>query len=274
MHLPNLPEPVVTNKPRGFRRPRPIAPEEAAAVRLLATTHHDGEIAKELGCTTWRVLHVRKKEGIAPFTLWTDDVMAIIKRRYLDDGEPARAIAKDLGLLPASLTRKCRAMGWVQSDEVKRANLRAGALASSRVYSKNCAVRKKAANPAPRPAHAPRHTPPTMVFTQKFSFGANSIVFAPAPTESETLGDRILRELSAKPLSAASLATLLGEKELLVSMQLSAFAHEGRVEAGPVGDRGLRYRVWSVVDRYSSRALPAASLRCGPDSLVVAGEAA
>lgn len=271
MHLPNLPEPVVTNKPRGFRRPRPIAPEEAAAVRLLATTHHDGEIAKELGCTTWRVLHVRRKEGISPFTLWTDDVLAIIKRRYLDDGEPARAIAKDLGLLPASLTRKCRAMGWVQSDEVKRANLRAGALASSRVYSKNCAVRKKKAKPAPEAAHAA----PAVVLRPKFNFSsATPIVFAAPPVETETLGDRILRELSAKPLSCPSLATLLGEKEQLVSFNLAAFAHEGRVVAGPVGDRGLRYRVWSVVDQYSSSSETAASLRCGPDSLVVAGEAA
>lgn len=263
----NVPEAAKLIKPRGIRTPKPIAPSEAVAIRDLAASKHDPEIAKVMGCSIWRVIYVRKQHDIPAYNMWTPEIMAVIERRYLRDGEPARAVAMDLGLLPASMTRKCRAMGWVQSDEVKRANLRAAALASSRVYSKNCAVRKKRAKPAPKAAHAT--TAPDSVIAPRFNFGAATpIVFAAPRIETETLGDRILRELSAKPLSACSLATLLGEKELLVSMQLSAFAHEGKVEAGPVGDRGLRHRVWSAV------AQTAASLRCGPDSLVSAGEAA
>lgn len=269
MHAENVPEAAEPIKPRGIRQPKPVSPAEAASVRLLAATLHDREIASEMGCTIWRVLHVRKSQGIAAYNMWSDEMLAVIKRRYLDDGEPARAVALDLGLLPASMTRKCRAMGWVQSDEVKRANLRAGALASSRVYSANCATKKRA-KPAPKAAHA---TPAVKAAAPAFVRwpGAQLFVFAAPKLETETLGDRILRELSAKPLSACSLATLLGEKEELVGRQLRVFAFEGVAVGGSIDERGARYQPWSLV---SSVAQTAASLRCGPDSLVVAGEAA
>lgn len=261
-----------TDRPNKSRKGRPevaIDPANLRFIREGVRTMHDSQIADALGWPLWRVIHVRRRYNIPAFDMWPEDVLAEIKRRYIDNGELSRDVAKDLGLLQASMTRKARNMGWTQSAEVKRANLVKGSLAASKA-----SAAKRTSAPKPRaPVAAPAHVTREPVLVPS-GLHLAPIVFAAPPTESETLGDRILRELSAKPLSAASLATLLGEKELLVSMQLSAFAHEGMVEAGPVGDRGLRYRVWSVVEQYSSRAKTAASLRCGPDSLVVAGEAA
>ncbi|MES3028519.1 MAG: hypothetical protein V4820_11775 [Pseudomonadota bacterium] len=217
----------------------------------------DPEIAEALGWTRWRLTKTRKDNGIRPKhrdTRWTPYMLEQIKLRYVDGGECSSVVAVDLGVPAPSLTRKARNMGLARTDVAKLQNK----AKANRKRSQTAAV-KRDAKPGPEFVRTRQHP----------------AFFAP-PTrlQDEPLSDRILRELSAKPLSCPSLATLLGVNERLVSLQLSFFAHEGRVEAGPVGDRGLRYRVWSVVDQSSAVAQIAASLRCGPDSLVVAGEAA
>lgn len=69
---------------------------------------------------------------------------------------------------------------------------------------------------------------------------------AKMPCAPLSLGDRILVELCAHPRSGAALATILGEKEIHVSMQLAALANAGEVVAGPAGDVGARHRLWRL----------------------------
>lgn len=69
---------------------------------------------------------------------------------------------------------------------------------------------------------------------------------AKMPCAPLSLGDRILVELCEHPRSGAMLATMLGEKEIHVSMQLSALANAGEVVAGLSGDVGARHRLWRL----------------------------
>ena len=63
---------------------------------------------------------------------------------------------------------------------------------------------------------------------------------------SAPLADRIAAALRLGALSAPSLASMLGEKEIHVSMQLSAMAHAGCAQAGPAAGVGARHRIWSL----------------------------
>lgn len=60
------------------------------------------------------------------------------------------------------------------------------------------------------------------------------------------LPDRITAALRMRAMSAPSLASVLGEKELHVSIQLAALAHAGEVEAGMAADVGQRHRLWRL----------------------------
>lgn len=258
-----LPDAGILHNPSNMGRPKSVneTDRDVEFIRASVETMEDPQIAKALGWKLWRVLDVRKKHDIPAHNragFWTDERVAAVKERCIEKGEPTAKVAADLGCPVVRLRRKIGRLGLKRDPEVRLAMRR-----ETNQHRKPRAPKPAPVAPAAHVAVAPA------VFTSQP--GARPFVFAAPRTETETLGDRMLRELSAKPLSCPSLATLLGEKELLVSMQLSAFAHEGRVEAGPVGDRGLRYRVWSVLDQYSSGANSAASLRCGPDSLVLAG---
>lgn len=177
---------------------------------------------------------------------WTPELREIARQRYIEQGESSVSVGAAIGCSDAEIRRVASREGWVRDPAVSKRN-------------------QLAANKA-RWAHIER---PVIEFKPRRE---------PAPprpvVEISTLGDRVLVELSSRPLCVVSMASILGVNEQAVSLQLSFLAHEGRVEAGTVGDRGLRYRVWSVVDQSSAVAQIAASLRCGPDSLVVAGEAA
>lgn len=263
-----LPDETIPRKRGEWINPRvTYTPEELEFIRTSAVTMTDRQIADAMGWTVVRVMGVRRTNKIpsSKGIVWTPEKLEKLHELYIVQGLSSGVVCDMLGVTASALRIKSAKMGWVHDPAHTYRNRAIAVRASLAVRGR--VVRRPVEVAAP--AHVARE--PAL---RPSGLHLTPIVFASPPTESETLGDRILRELSAKPLSAASLATLLGEKELLVSMQLSAFAHEGRVEAGPVGDRGLRYRVWSVVDQYSSRAIHAASLRCGPDSLVVAGEAA
>lgn len=265
-----LPDETSPRKRGEWLNPRRVTytPEELEFIRTSAVTMTDRQIADAMGWTVVRVMGVRRTNRIpsSKGIVWTPEKLEKLHELYIVQGMSSGVVCDMLGVTAAALRIKSAKMGWVHDPAHTYRNRTIAVRASLAVRGRG--VRRRSVEVA-APAHVARE--PVLVPS---GLHLAPIVFASAPTESETLGDRILRELSAKPLSAASLATLLGEKELLVSMQLSAFAHEGRVEAGPVGDRGLRYRVWSVVDQSSAVAQIAASLRCGPDSLVVAGEAA
>lgn len=265
-----MPDETIPRKRGEWINPRvTYTPEELEFIRTSAVTMTDRQIADAMGWTVVRVMGVRRTNRIpsSKGIVWTPEKLEKLHELYIVQGMSSGVVCDMLGVTAAALRIKSAKMGWVHDPAHTYRNRTIAVRASLAVRGRG--VRRRSVEVAAAPAHVTRE--PVLVPS---GLHLAPIVFAAPPTESETLGDRILRELSAKPLSAASLATLLGEKELLVSMQLSAFAHEGRVEAGPVGDRGLRYRVWSVVEQYSSGANSAASLRCGHDSLVVAGEAA
>lgn len=264
-----MPDETIPRKRGEWINPRvTYTPDELEFIRASAKTMTDRQIADAMGWTVVRVMGVRRTNRIpsSKGIVWTPEKLEKLHELYIVQGMSSGVVCDMLGVTAAALRIKSAKMGWVHDPAHTYRNRTIAVRASLAVRGRG--VRRRSVEVA-APAHVARE--PVLVPS---GLHLDPIVFASPPTESETLGDRILRELSAKPLSAASLATLLGEKELLVSMQLSAFAHEGRVEAGPVGDRGLRYRVWSVVDQSSAVAQIAASLRCGPDSLVVAGEAA
>jgi len=70
----------------------------------------------------------------------------------------------------------------------------------------------------------------------------------PLPKSPISIGDRIMAELSNKPLAAPTLATLLGEKENIISQALSALVHERQAEPGEVPPNGERYRVYRPLE--------------------------
>lgn len=257
----NLPDETIPRK-RGERLLPRVAytADELEFVRTASLTMTDRQIADAMGWTIVKVKGVRRTNKIpsGQVSPWTPEKVAQLHDLYIVQGVSSGVVGPMLGCSAAAVRIKAAKMNWVHDP--KHANRNRGISVRASAAARRGRVRRAAAV-TPPPAHCPLALVASSTVTP-------SILFAAAATEGETLGDRILRELSAKPLSTCSLATLLGEKELLVSMQLSAFAHQGLVEAGPVGERGLRHRVWS------SLAESAASLRCGPDSSVVAGEAA
>lgn len=104
------------------------------------------------------------------------------------------------------------------------------------------AIRERArATPAPvetRPAPEPRRDAPHA-----------PVRFQSPPVLTElTIGARILRELSERPLSGASLASVLGEKENIVLQALSVLRHEGRIACDAPPPEGERYKAWRVVE--------------------------
>jgi len=240
-------------------------------IRNSVETMADPAIAKALGWKQWRVLVVRHEHGIPAHTrdgFWTDEKRAELKRICIDECKTNVEAAAALGCSPIAVKRKLERLGWTRDPQM---------LHERRVaVNKEVGYRPRRNRPAPKPkpvvvaAHAV--VAPAPIAPKPYQLHYAPIVFAAPRVETETLGDRILRELSAKPLSCPSLATLLGVNEELVSRQLRVFEHEGLVVSGSVDDRGQRYRSWTYIG--PSVAESAASLHCGPDSLVVAGEAA
>lgn len=258
-----LPEPATLYNPEG-RRGRPVAWtfDDVDFIRASVETMTDPQIAEKLGWKLWRVLDVRKKFDIPAHTragYWNDAKMAAVQDRCIANGEPTAAVARDLGCSVVKLRRKIVRLGLKRDPQVR--------LAMRRETNQN----RKPRAPKPKPVVPAAHAvaPPTPIAPKPYQLHYAPIVFAAPRVETETLGDRILRELSAKPLSCPTLATLLGVNEELVSRQLRVFEHEGLVVSGSVDDRGQRYRSWTYID--PSVAESAASLRCGPDSLVLAG---
>jgi len=66
--------------------------------------------------------------------------------------------------------------------------------------------------------------------------------------EPDLLADRILGQLTNKPLSPRTLAVLCDAKEFVVDQALSLLAHAGRIRPGDMPDGGARDRVWRIVE--------------------------
>lgn len=161
-------------------------------------------------------------------TTWTDDRLKILYARYVVGGEAASVVAADLGVTGAALRRRVAdEPTWKRDKRFEKTN-QANA---NRVRVGREPIVASAPPPLPGPKLALHNAP---------------VNWSKAVTDSRPLGDKVLQALRARPLTAPALAAVTGEKELYVSMQLSAFAHAGQVEAGPVGDAGPRQRTWRV----------------------------
>ncbi|MEW5687204.1 MAG: hypothetical protein AB1942_20000 [Pseudomonadota bacterium] len=65
-------------------------------------------------------------------------------------------------------------------------------------------------------------------------------------SEDRPLRDRIVETLQAGAMTAPSLASLLGAKELNVGLTLAALQQEGAIAAGPPPASGPRHRPWTL----------------------------
>ena len=78
----------------------------------------------------------------------------------------------------------------------------------------------------------------------RYDFRAAPVRFINTERGLPPIGERILAELSQRPLSTMTLATVLGEKEAIVGQALSVLRYEGKVASE--GGLNIRQTVWSV----------------------------
>ena len=80
----------------------------------------------------------------------------------------------------------------------------------------------------------------------RYDFRASPVRFINVDRDQPAIGERILSELSLRPLSTMSLSSVLGEKEAIVGQALSVLRYEGKVYQ-PSPDIGVgRHVAWAV----------------------------
>lgn len=90
------------------------------------------------------------------------------------------------------------------------------------------------------PQSAPGNAP------MRYDFRASPVRFINVDRDQPAIGERILSELSLRPLSTMSLSSVLGEKEAIVGQALSVLRYEGKVHQ-PSPDIGVgRHVAWAV----------------------------
>jgi len=90
------------------------------------------------------------------------------------------------------------------------------------------------------PQSAPGNAP------MRYDFRAAPVRFINVDRDQPAIGERILSELSLRPLSTMSLSSVLGEKEAIVGQALSVLRYEGKVYQ-PSPDIGVgRHVAWAV----------------------------
>lgn len=186
----------------------------------------------------------RGQPAIGRPSTWTEERLKIVYDRYVVGGEPASAVASDLGVSASAIRAKVNAQpDWKRDPALGKAN-------HARAAAANIAIGRAAMLAKPKPVATPPAPPPVHVAapTKRQPFTLNKTpVSAPQPlNDPRSLGDRILSALKARPLPAPTLAILIDAKEHYVAVQLAALAAAGRVEAGPAIEAGQRHRVWSV----------------------------
>lgn len=208
-------------------------------IRASVATMSDVQIATQLGWKAWKVLAVRHLHEIpahVPKLVWSKEDIEHLKARYIAAGEPASKVGKAIGKTGVQVAKKALRLGLTR-DPLHRIRNSAAANVQNSPFTPGHTIRRPAKREAAPPPPQPAHT------KGRRHFGTGAINFMNPSIQHEPLGDRILRALAERPMSTPALATVTGEKELYVSMQLSAFAHEGRVQ---VGEGALRERRWSV----------------------------
>ena len=155
--------------------------------------------------------------------IWTAEQEAQLRQFYIEQRFTSEEVSQQVGVSPRAV-------------RAKAARMLAGVEGRRRAEPRPRAVRVP---PAPRPKPQPSRAKVVDTSRAPVNFKAPE-----KPTQA--LPDRITAALSERPLSAVSLASVLGEKELHVGIQLAALAHAGAVLAGPATDIGPRHRIWSI----------------------------
>lgn len=100
----------------------------------------------------------------------------------------------------------------------------------------------KAAPTDPKGRQSPQATPGNA--PMRYDFRAAPVRFIQQDRDLPPIGQRILAELTQRPLSTMTLATVLGEKEAIVGQALSVLRYEAKVSAADGAN--IRQTVWSV----------------------------
>lgn len=171
---------------------------------------------------------------------WTEERLKIVYDRYVVGGEPASAVASDLGVSASAIRAKVNAQpDWKRDPALGKANHARAAVANIAIGRAVMLAKPKPVAPPPAPAAAPTPRQPCTL--------NKTPVSVPQPLhDPRSLGDRILSALRSRPLPAPTLAILIDAKEHYVAVQLAALAAAGRVEAGPAVEAGQRHRLWSA----------------------------
>lgn len=216
---------------------RSYTDEQLEFVRSKAVDHTDVQIAALMDWPAWKVFHVRNAAGIPPFKsegFWVEARRKELRHLIEVEGLTTDEAGERLGCNGGTVRKAVRKFGYVRNPAIAHERK----IEKSRQAGlKGCAARWAGHTPAarvPKPAQA-------QVLIERRHFGNGA--FSPRERERGPLGDRILEALAERPLSAATLASLIGDKEAHVSIQLAAFAHAGRVS---VGEGGPRDRKWSI----------------------------
>lgn len=204
--------------------------QDVEFIREHAPSRSDAEIAGLLGWPKWKAQYVRqvsKIEAFRPEGFWTQARVADLRRMVVAEGLPSSIISERLGC-HSSTVRKATAKLGLEKDQAKAAIMRSQNAREAGL--KGSASRWEGHEAGPRRALNTHQAP--VNFVAQRPVGA--------------LPDRIYGELARRPLSASSLASVLGEKEMAVSVQLAAMAAAGEVQAEAVGEGGLRHRAWRL----------------------------
>jgi hypothetical protein len=212
---------------------------DVAFLRENAPRMSDAELAAALGWKPGKAWHVRNKLGIpakSRVRFWTPERTAIAKRLYIDEGWTSAAVAQELGCEPAMVRRKAKAAGWERPRSHTTANL--------------CAAQRRRMRerpdlaPPPRAAPAPMHKPIGGALT---AYMRQTPPMRDAPV-SAPLRDRLIAALRARPMAAPTLASMLGEKEAIVTLSLAGLRHEGVVRPGDPPPAGPRFRPFHLAE--------------------------
>lgn len=217
--------------------PRSYTDEQLEFVRSKAVDHTDVQIAALMDWPAWKVFHVRKAAGIAPYKsegFWVEARRKELRQLIEVEGLTTDEAGERMGCNGGTVRKAVRKFGYVRNPAIAHERRTEK---SREAGLKGCAARWAGHTPSPR-----KPNPAQALGRERRHFGNGA--FSPAqPINREPLGDRILKVLANQPLSTAALATLTGDKEAYVSMQLSALAHAGQVQAG---EGGPRERRWSL----------------------------
>ena len=220
--------------------PRTYTADQVELVRQKALDHSDPQIAELMGWPVRRVLHVRTQHQIPAMLkadFWTAERRQELRKLLVVEGMSGDAVGARLGCHGGTVRKAARKFGLVRNPAIAA---RERSEKARMAGIKGSAVLWADHQPKQRRVTAPKT--PGSPAQKRYHFG-NTAYTPKAQEARDPLDVRILQALAERPLSTATLATLIGDKEAYVSMQLSALAHAGRVLAG---EGGPRERKWSL----------------------------